>query len=76
MVVQLTADELAARKRRNVWIALGLCAFIVLLFSTTFLRMQANQKAEQAKNAALAAGPMHPERTYDSKMAPSPGTVQ
>ncbi len=76
MVVQLTAVELAARKRRNVWIALGLVAFIVLLFSTTFLRMQANQKAEQAKNAALAAGPMHPERTYDSKMAPSPGTVQ
>ena len=42
MVVQLTADEFAARKRRNVWTALGLVAFIVLLFSTTFLRMQAN----------------------------------
>ena len=76
MVVQLTANELAARKRRNVWIALGLVAFIMLLFSTTFLRMQANQKAEQAKNEALAAGPKHPERTFDSKMAPSPGTVQ
>jgi hypothetical protein len=73
MVIRLTPEELAARSRRNVWIGLALAAFVVLLFTTTFLRMQANQKAEQAKTAALAAatsaGPMHPEKTYNSTLA-------
>ena len=69
MVIRLTPEELAARSRRNVWIGLALAAFVVLLFSTTFLRMQANQKAERDKAAALAAGPMHPEKTYDSTLA-------
>ena len=50
---RLTAPELATRKRRNVWIALGLVAFMVLLFTTTFLRMQHNQKV--AREALAAA---------------------
>lgn len=40
--MQLTPEELSARKRRNVAIALGLVAFMVIVFVTTILRMQAN----------------------------------
>ncbi|MGA0544760.1 hypothetical protein ACO2Q1_05770 [Brevundimonas sp. VNH65] len=59
--IRLTPEELAARKRRNVWIALGLVAFMVLLFTTTFLRMQHNQKAaRQALTPAPAAAPVQP----------------
>lgn len=59
--IRLTPEELAARKRRNVWIALGLVAFMVLLFTTTFLRMQHNQQAaRQALNPAPAAAPVQP----------------
>jgi hypothetical protein len=53
--LQLTPAELAARKRRNVWIALGLVAFMVLLFSTTFLRMMHNQ-ADQRAHASAPVG--------------------
>jgi hypothetical protein len=41
--MRLTPDELNARKRRNLFIALGLVAFIVLVFLTTVLRLQQNQ---------------------------------
>lgn len=59
--IRLTPEELAARKRRNVWIALGLVAFMVLLFTTTFLRMQHNQQAaRQAQNPVPAAVPVQP----------------
>ncbi|XBQ16330.1 MAG: hypothetical protein ABL308_00280 [Oceanicaulis sp.] len=40
--VELTAEEKAARKRRNLAIALGLVAFIVLIFLTTVLRLTHN----------------------------------
>ncbi|CAN5428767.1 hypothetical protein BH10PSE1_BH10PSE1_19980 [soil metagenome] len=50
--LQLTPAELAARKRRNVWIALGLVAFMVLLFTTTFLRMMHNQADARAHQSA------------------------
>ena len=46
--MRLTPEELRARKRRNVWIALALVAFIVLVFATTVLRLQQNQAAERA----------------------------
>ena len=55
--MQLTPEELRARKRRNLWIALGLVAFIVLVFATTVLRLQQNQAAERAAmGQAPAAG--------------------
>jgi hypothetical protein len=53
--IRLTPEELTARKRRNLWIALGLVAFMVLLFTTTFLRMMHNQKAAREARAAVAA---------------------
>lgn len=54
MTLTMTPEELAARKRRNVWIALGLVAFMVLVFATTLLRMQRNLHAQQAIDAAAA----------------------
>ena len=55
MSVTLTPEELAARKRRNVWIAMGLVAFMVLVFATTFLRMQRNFDTQRAIDAAAAS---------------------
>lgn len=40
--MQLTPEELKARKRRNLAIAFGLVAFMALVFITTVLRLQAN----------------------------------
>jgi len=40
--VKLTKDEEAARKRRNLMIAVGLFVFIALIFITTVVRMSSN----------------------------------
>lgn len=40
--MQLTPEQLRARKRRNVALALALVGFIVLVFVATVLRLQAN----------------------------------
>ena len=40
--MRLTPEELKARKRRNIAIALGLVAFMALVFVTPLLRLQAN----------------------------------
>ena len=53
--VRLTPTELAARKRRNVFIALALVAFMVLLFTTTFMRMMHNQ-ADARSHASAPVG--------------------
>ncbi len=52
--MRLTTDELAARKRRNIWLALALVAFMVLVFTTTMLRMLHNQQVARDARAALA----------------------
>jgi len=39
--VILTPEELAARKRRNVFIALAIVAFVVLVFAITLTQLQA-----------------------------------
>lgn len=54
MPVYLTPEQLAARNKRSLWIALGLVAFIVLIFTTTFMRMQANLAARTAQDQAVA----------------------
>ena len=53
--MRLTPDELRARKRRNLFIALGLVAFMVLVFLTTVLRLQQNQADARAELAAAGA---------------------
>jgi hypothetical protein len=53
-----TPEELRARKRRNLWIALGLVAFIVLVFATTVLRLQQNQAADRALFEAQGQAPV------------------
>ena len=52
--MRLTSVELAARKRRNVWLAMALVAFMVLIFTTTMLRMLHNQQVARDARAALA----------------------
>lgn len=39
--VKLTPEEEKARKRRNLWIALALVAFMALVFFITVARLQA-----------------------------------
>ena len=65
MTMQLTPEAFAARKRRNVWIALGLVAFMVLLFTTTFLRMMHNQKAAREAQGLVpvTSAPVAPAAT-------------
>ncbi len=41
MSMVMTPDELKARKRRNVWIALSIAAFIVLVFAITLAKLGA-----------------------------------
>ena len=40
MSVILTPEELKARKRRNLWIALAVAAFVVLVFAITVAQLQ------------------------------------
>jgi hypothetical protein len=54
--MRLTDAELSARNRRNAWIAGALVAFIVLIFLTTFLRMQRNLAERKAMQAEIVAG--------------------
>ena len=57
-LMRLTDEELTARKRRNLWIALGLVAFIVLVFLTTFLRLKQNLADRKAMyGPAVAEAP-------------------
>lgn len=39
--VILTPEELAARKRRNLWIALSIGAFVLLVFLVTIAKLKA-----------------------------------
>lgn len=41
MSVILTPEELKARKRRNLWIALSIVAFVALVFLITMTKLQA-----------------------------------
>jgi signal peptidase I len=40
MNIVLTPDELKARQRRNVWIALAITAFIVLVFFISMVKVE------------------------------------
>jgi hypothetical protein len=37
----MTPEELKARKRRNLWLALAVGAFVVLVFAITLAKLQA-----------------------------------
>ena len=52
--MRLTPEQLSARKKRNVALAVALAAFIVLVFATTVLRMKSNMDERQAA-AAIGA---------------------
>jgi hypothetical protein len=50
--MRLTTDQLSSRKRRNLALAGALVAFIVLVFTTTVLKMKGNLDDRQAATAA------------------------
>jgi hypothetical protein len=52
--MRLTPEELSARKKRNRALAGALVVFIVLVFTTTVLKMKGN--LDDRKDAAVAAG--------------------
>jgi len=54
MSVYLTPEQLTARNRRSRWIAIGLVAFIVVIFLSTFLRMQRNLAERTAQQQVVA----------------------
>lgn len=39
--VTLTPEQTAARNRRNIWLALSIAAFVVLVFAITMTKLQA-----------------------------------
>jgi hypothetical protein len=41
MSVIMTPEELKARKRRNLWIALSIAAFMALVFAITIVKLGA-----------------------------------
>jgi hypothetical protein len=41
--VILTPEQIRARKRRNMWIALAVGAFVVLVFFITIAKLRAGQ---------------------------------
>ena len=49
--MRLTPEQLAARNKRNVAIACGLVAFMVLIFATTTLNLKRNIETRKAMNA-------------------------
>ncbi|WP_122467303.1 hypothetical protein [Brevundimonas lutea] len=53
--MRLTDEQMAARKRRNLAIALGLVAFMVLIFVTTVLNLRRNIEAAADQRAAEQA---------------------
>lgn len=63
--VKLTDEQVRARKRRNVAIALGLLVFIATVYAITVSRMHANNEARKAAdaaaNAAVGAVPSTPQ---------------
>lgn len=50
--VKLTDEQVRARKRRNVAIALGLLAFIGVVYLITVSRMHSNSQERRAAEAA------------------------
>lgn len=56
--IQLTDEQVRARKRRNLALAGGLVGFIVLVFLATMINLKRNVEAR--KEAAVAAAPATP----------------
>lgn len=55
--MQLTPEQLAARKKRNVAIAWALVAFMALIFVVTVLNLKRNIDARLAGEAPVAGAP-------------------
>ncbi|MDY6923607.1 MAG: hypothetical protein SWI22_06560 [Pseudomonadota bacterium] len=51
-MMRLTPEQMASRKKRNLALAAVLVAFIVLVFTTTVLKLAGNMEQRQATVAA------------------------
>ncbi len=69
---RLSADALAAQKRRNAWLALALVGFVILVGITTAIRIQAT---DFSKNEGFYfSGSLEQEtRTPPPELAPPEG---
>ena len=79
--LKLNDEQVRARKRRNVAIALGLLAIIALVYTVTVSRMHANNQARhEAEAAALAtlerADPALPAPVQPGAPVPAPATQE
>ena len=75
--VKLTDDQVRARKRRNIAIALGLLAFIGVVYLITVTRMYNNSQERRAAEAAAVgvverADPALPAPVQPAAPAPTP----
>lgn len=61
--IKLTDEQVRARKRRNVAIALGLVGFIVLVFVVTVVNLQRNTEARKAAEAAAVGTVLQADAT-------------
>lgn len=66
--IKLTPEQVVARKRRNIAIALGLLLFIATVYAITVSRMHSNNEARKAAEAA--------ENAADGVVAPAPTTLE
>ena len=69
--IKLTDEQVRARKRRNVAIALGLVGFIVLVFIVTVVNLQRNTEARKAAEVAAAATVLHADPALPAPIAPA-----
>lgn len=53
--MRLTPEQLDARKRRNVALALALVCFVVVVFIATVLKLRGNDADREARDVAVAA---------------------
>ena len=53
--IKLSDEQVRARKRRNIAIAMGLLVFIATVYAITVSRMHANNEARKAGEAAANA---------------------
>lgn len=67
--ITLTDEQVRARKRRNVAIAMGLVGFIVLVFVVTVTNLQRNTEARKAAEAAAVGTVLQADPTLPAPAA-------
>ena len=74
--IKLSDEQVRARKRRNIAIALGLLAFIALVYMVTVSRMHANNQARQAAEQAALLTLERADPALPAPVQPDAGAPQ